>query len=264
MSTRRQKISGQNSETNNIWIDVVFLHAHGVGSVHTACLALLDHSCQTDDAKLILRIANGADRNYPRWCQRMEMHSRHVHISVQLLDSLLHFIIASVSALMVSAVQIQMMDRLNEGLSLHTMYICTFCAWLNPVKVCGSVLVWNTYTTCIFLRRLHGSTSDGLLMVAQRKGALNIHWHASCFGTLHVYLRSASVCAWIILSNIWRWTRLWSWVVHHRWSTMDGARRQFPTNFKMSFPTNFKMGHVERLLNWNISKFSLSSDFYPE
>ena len=27
---------------------VVFLHAHGVDSVHTACLALLDHSCQTD------------------------------------------------------------------------------------------------------------------------------------------------------------------------------------------------------------------------
>ena len=37
----------------------------------------------------------------------------HVHISVQLLASLLHFIIASVSALMVSAVQIQMMDCLN-------------------------------------------------------------------------------------------------------------------------------------------------------
>jgi len=26
---------------------------------------------------------------------------------------------------------------------------------------------------------------------------------------------------------------------------MDGARRQFPTTFKMSIPTNFKMGHVE-------------------
>jgi len=36
---------------------------------------------------------------------------------------------------------------------------------------------------------------------------------------------------------------------------MDSARRQFPTNFKMSFPTNFKMGHVERPLN--IWKFSL-------
>jgi len=58
----------------------------------------------------------------------MEMYALRVHISAQLLAFLLHFIIASVSALTVSAVQIQMMDRLNEVLSLHTMYICTFCA----------------------------------------------------------------------------------------------------------------------------------------
>ena len=95
---------------------------------HLNARGILNHSCQTDDANLILRIANGPDRNYPRCWQRMEIHARHVHISVQLLASLLHFIIASVSTLMVSAVQIQMMDRLNEGLSLYTMYICTFCA----------------------------------------------------------------------------------------------------------------------------------------
>jgi len=44
--------------------------------------------------------------------------------------------------------------HLNKGWSLYTMYICTFCAWLNPGKVYGSVLVWNTCTTCIFLRCL--------------------------------------------------------------------------------------------------------------
>ena len=53
----------------------------------------------------------------------LEMHAQHVHISVQLLASVLHFIIASVSALKVSAVQIQMMDCLNEGWSLYTMHI---------------------------------------------------------------------------------------------------------------------------------------------
>jgi len=36
MSTRRQKISGQKSEAINIWMQVVILHAHGVGKVHTA------------------------------------------------------------------------------------------------------------------------------------------------------------------------------------------------------------------------------------
>ena len=89
-------------------MNVVFLHAHGVGSVHTAYLVLLDPSCQTDDTNVILWIANGPDRNYPRCWQRMEIHARHVHISVQLLASLFHFIITSVSVLMVSAVQIQM------------------------------------------------------------------------------------------------------------------------------------------------------------
>ena len=36
-------------------------------------------------------------------------------------------------------------------------------------------------------RRLHRSTSDGLLMVAQRKGALNIH--ASCISEISIYMR---------------------------------------------------------------------------
>jgi len=40
--------------------------------------------------------------------------------------------------------------RLNEGWSLHKMYICTFYALFNLTKACGSVLVWNTGTTCIF------------------------------------------------------------------------------------------------------------------
>ena len=53
--------------------------------------------------------------------------------------------------LLTVATKIQMMDFLNEGWSLYTMHICTFCAWLNLAKVYGSVLVWNTCTTCIFL-----------------------------------------------------------------------------------------------------------------
>jgi len=147
---------------------------------------------------------------------------------------------------MASAPQIQMMDRLNEGWSLHTMHICTFCAWLNLAKVCGSVLVWNTCTTCIFLRCLHrskykqpirwmdywwslkerelkkytvyvGWTIDG----PSKKGSLK---NTPYFCTLYAYLRSAYVCAWIILFNIQRWNRLWSRAVLHRWSTMDGAR----------------------------------------
>jgi len=171
---------------------VIFFHAHGVCTVHTAYLALSDHSYQTNDANLILRIANGPDRNYPRWWQRMEMHAQHVHISVQLLASLLHFIIASVSDLAVSAVQIQMMDRLNKGWSLYTMYICTLCAWLNRAQVCGSVLVWNTCTTCIFLHRFHRSKykqpirqMDYCCSLKVLKGRLK---YTPYFCTLYTYL----------------------------------------------------------------------------
>jgi len=115
----------------------------------------------------------------------------------------------------------------------------------------------NTNNQCL------GWTIDG----RSKKGRL---LYTPYFCTLHAYLRSAYACAWIILSNIQRWTRLWSRAVLHRWSTMDGARRQYDGTLQMVPPlhsmgcpyTNFKMGHVERPLNWNIWKFSLSSDFF--
>jgi len=95
---------------------------------HTVCLALSDHSCQTDDTNLILRITNRPDRI--TLADGREWKCMHDMCKSQSNSWLLcsHFIIASVSALMVSAVQIQMMDRLNEGWSLHTMHICTICA----------------------------------------------------------------------------------------------------------------------------------------
>ena len=136
MSTRRQKISGQNSEAINIWMHVVLLHTHGVSTVHT-----------TDGVPCPLgsflsdwwRQPDFEDRKRARqklpslMAENGNTCTTCAYISVQLLASSLHFIIASVSALTVSAVQIQMMDRLNEGWSLHTMYICTFSAWLNHV-----------------------------------------------------------------------------------------------------------------------------------
>ena len=69
------------------------------------------------------------------------MHAQHVRISVQLLASLLHFIIASVSALKRCNSSDTNDGRLNEGWSLHKMYICTFYALFNLTKACGSVLV---------------------------------------------------------------------------------------------------------------------------
>ena len=58
----------------------------------------------------------------------MEMHARHVHISVQLLASLLQFIIASVSALMVN-------DGLFERrvVSVYNTYLHILCM-IEPDK----------------------------------------------------------------------------------------------------------------------------------
>ena len=138
---------------------------------------------------------------------------------------------------MVSAVQIQMMDCLNEGWSLYTMNICTFCSWLNLAKVCGSVLVWNTCTTCIFLRRLHRSTSDGLLMVAQRKGALNIHCILARF--IHIWdqhMHAPELCCLIFsaepASGLGQ-----SFITDQPWMAHGGI---FPRTSKCPFPRTSK------------------------
>ena len=103
----------------------------------------------------------------------MEMHARHVHISVQLLASLLHFIIASVSALLVSAVQIQMIDCL---VSVYNAYLHILCM-IEPgkgMRFSSSVKhLHNMHLSALSpqIQIQTTNTLDGLLMVPQRKGA---------------------------------------------------------------------------------------------
>jgi len=164
---------------------------------------------------------------------------------------------------------------LNEGWSLHTMYICIFCAWLNPAKVCCSVLVWNTCTRCIFLRRLHRSKYEQLIRQMDywwslKERALKtytVFLHASCTSEInickrlnYIFKHSAlnpplvSGSAPPLINHGWRTAEL-------QWDPSNGPTFTFDG---MSFSTNFKMGHVEKPLNWNIWKFSLSSDFFQE
>ena len=106
----------------------------------------------------------------------MEIHAQHVHISVQLLASLLQFVIVSVSAL----INGQRCSDTNDGLferrvvSVYNAYL--HILWMiEPGKdIRFSSSVKNLHSMHLS-RRLHRSTSDGLLMVAQRKGALNMH-----------------------------------------------------------------------------------------
>ena len=79
------------------------------------------------------------------------------------------------------------------------------------------------------------------------------HWlYTFHFCTLHAYLSSAYACASVLLSNIWRWTYLWSGAVLHNqpWRAHGGNSmgllkwshiyiRSCSLNLKISLCTNF-------------------------
>jgi len=164
--TRRKNISGQKLGAINLWMHGAFLHANCVSTVHTHVLGLSNSRRQRQAPRRFWGFKSGADRNYSCWWQRMETHAWHVHISVELLASLLHFIMSDPPER-----HSNMDDHpgpSNKGCSLHTP---------------------------------HFSTLD------------------ACMSLAYAY-------ASVLLSNIRRWTRLWSRAVLHRWSTMEGARRQ--------------------------------------
>jgi len=87
-----------------------------------------------------------------------------------------------------------------------------------------------------------GWTIDG----RSKKGRFK---HTLYFGTLHAYLRSVYACAWIILSNILCWTRLWSREVFHRWSTIPWIAHggNFPRTSKWPFPRTSKWAMSKEL-----------------
>ena len=84
------------------------------------------------------------------------------------------WLIASVSALMVSAVQIQIMVFERRVVSVYKAFLYILCM-IEPGKDIRFSSSLKHLHNMHLSRRLHRSTSDGLLMVAQRKGAFNIH-----------------------------------------------------------------------------------------
>ena len=201
----------------------------------------------------------------------MEMHARRVQIAVQLLAPWLHFIIASVSALTVIAVQIQMMVVWTKGglciqLYLHIIELGKGMRFSSSVNHLHNMHL-SAPPPQIQIRTTNAAdqyarwTIDG----CSKKGRFKHTLHCD---TLHAYLRSAYVCAWIILSNIRWWARLWSRAVFHRWSTMSWMAHggNFPRPSKCPFPRTSKwaMSKVERPLNWNIRKFFFRSDIYQK
>jgi len=152
---------------------VVFWHAHRVGTVHTAWLALSDHSCQTDDVNLILRIENRPDRNYPRWWQRMEM----LCISQSNSSLLCSILLLPVSLSLRSALfRYKWWSFERRVVSAYTVYLHILCM-IEPgkgMRFSSSVkhlydMHLSAQSPQIQIQRTN--TLDGLSMVAQRKGA---------------------------------------------------------------------------------------------
>ena len=160
------------------------MHAHGVGSVHTACLALLDHSYQTDDTNLILRIANGPD-------SKMAENGNACTTCAYLSPTPGFF--APFYYCQCLCPYGQRCSDTNDGLfkrrvvsDLHILYM------IEPgkgMRISSSVKhLHNMYFSApspqIHLRW----TIDG----RSKTGRFE---HTLYFGTLHVYLRSAYACA---------------------------------------------------------------------
>ena len=106
----------------------------------------------------------------------MEMHAQHVHISVQFLASLLHFIIASLCP------DNQRCSDTNDGsferrvVSAYNVYLYILCMIEpgNGMQFSLSVKHLNNMHLSAQSPQIQIQTtnmSDGLLMVAQRKGA---------------------------------------------------------------------------------------------
>jgi len=200
---------------------------------------------------LALRLEKRPDRDYLRWWQRMEMHTRHMHIMVQLLASLLSNANDGI---------------LYKGWSLRTIHMCSYDAQLKSAQAYCLILVFNTSTRRIFLRCLHRSKYEQPMMVPVQMDTIDGHsnkgrWlHTPHFCILHAYVSSGYACASILFPNHQRWTRIWSLPVLHLWSTMDGAQRYYNGTLQM-VPHLHSMGRVRKHPDWKIWEFLLGPDF---
>jgi len=72
--TKTKNISRQNSETINVWMHEVFLHAHRVGTVHTSCLALSNWADDRAQIWPILKQNTNAQRISFLYCAQLWPH----------------------------------------------------------------------------------------------------------------------------------------------------------------------------------------------
>ena len=160
---------------------VVFLHAHGVGSVHTACLVLLDHSCQTDDANLILLDCKRARQKL----SSLMTENVNAFTTCAYLSPTPGFFFPFYYCQCLCPYGQRCSDT-NDG-SFERRVVSAYNVYLHILCMIEAGKGMRFSSSVKYLHNMHLSapspqiqirttnTSDGLLMVAQRKGALNIH-----------------------------------------------------------------------------------------
>jgi len=106
----------------------------------------------------------GDHRNNPRSWQRLDTHARYMHISVQLLVSLLDFIL-SISLTLRSAVfKCEWWSLKRRVITTYNAYLHIWCTFELSVGTLFSSIVEHLYATRIFLRCLHRSKYEQEMM----------------------------------------------------------------------------------------------------
>jgi len=157
---------------------VVFLHAHRVCTVHTACLALSDHSCQTDDATWFWGSKTGPTEitltDSREWKRMHDMCISPSQSNSWLLCSIL---LLPVSLPLRSALfRYKQCSFERRVVSAYNVYLHILCMiepgigmrFSSSVKYLHNIHL-SALSPQIQIRRTN--TSDGPLMVTQRKGA---------------------------------------------------------------------------------------------
>ena len=198
------------------------LHAHRVGTVHTACLAL---SNQADDAEVVLRIEKRVRQGLlslmaenGNACTTYAYHGPTPGFSEKkcclleskwkmkydLLASLICFIMVSVSGMRSTPFKCEWCSLELEQRVVCTMHMCTFDAQLKSASACYSILVSNTCIKRIFLRCLYRSKYKQPMMMPvqmdywwslKQRGLITrtAFLYASCICELGICMRLNSI-----------------------------------------------------------------------
>jgi len=142
----------------------LFLHANRV-STDPRHSFVLSNSCPAPTApRQFWGSKHGDHRNNPRCWQRMEIRAQYMHISVQLLVSLLDFILSISLPLRSALFKCEWWSLKRRVITTYNAYLHMWCTIELSIGIRFSSSVEHLYTSRIFLRCLHRSKYEQQMM----------------------------------------------------------------------------------------------------